>query len=32
MANNLKVGYARVNITPPMGVNIAGYYKVRIAD
>ena len=32
MANNLKIGYARVNITPPMGVNIAGYYKVRIAD
>ncbi len=32
MANNLKVGYARVNITPPMGVNIAGYFKVRIAD
>jgi len=32
MANSLKIGYARVNITPPMGVNIAGYYKVRIAD
>ena len=32
MANELKVGYARVNITPPMGVNISGYYKVRIAD
>ena len=32
MANNLKVGYARVNITPPMGVHIAGYFKVRIAD
>ena len=32
MANNLKVGYARVNITPPMGINIAGYYKERIAD
>ncbi len=32
MANNLKVGYARVNITPPLGVNIAGYYKERIAD
>ena len=32
MANNLKVGYARINITPPMGVNISGYYKVRIAD
>ena len=32
MANNLKVGYARVNITPPMGVNIAGYFVERIAD
>ena len=32
MANNLKIGYARVNITPPMGVNIAGYYQERIAD
>ena len=32
MANNIKVGYARVNITPPMGVNVAGYFKVRIAD
>ncbi len=32
MNGKLKVGYARVNITPPMGVNIAGYYKVRIAD
>ena len=32
MANNLKVGYARVNVTPPMGVNIAGYFKERIAD
>ena len=32
MANNLKVGYARLNVTPPMGVNISGYYKVRIAD
>ena len=32
MANNLHVGYARVNITPPLGVNIAGYYQVRVAD
>ena len=32
MSNNLKVGYARVNVTPPMGVNISGYFKVRIAD
>ncbi len=32
MANNIKVGYARVNVTPPLGVNIAGYFKERIAD
>lgn len=32
MANKLNVGYARVNITPPMGINIAGYFKVRLAD
>ena len=32
MANNIKVGYACVNITPPMGVNIAGYFVERIAD
>ena len=32
MANNLQVGYARVNVTPPLGVNLAGYYKVRFAD
>ena len=32
MANNLKVGYARVNINPPLGVNIAGYFKERLAD
>ena len=32
MTNNLRVGYARVNITPPMGVNIAGYFVERIAD
>ena len=32
MANNLKIGYARVNSTPPMGVNIAGYFVERIAD
>ena len=32
MANKLKVGYARVNATPPLGVNIAGYFVERIAD
>ncbi len=32
MANNLRAGYARVNITPPLGVNIAGYFNERLAD
>lgn len=32
MPNNLRAGYARVNINPPLGVNIAGYFKNRIAD
>ena len=30
--NTLQAGFARVNMTPPMGVNIAGYYKIRLAD
>lgn len=29
---DIKVGFSRVNITPPLGVNIRGYYKVRICD
>ena len=32
MANLLKAGYAVVDITPPMGINISGYYKERIAE
>ena len=32
MENIFKVGYAKVNVTPPMGIKIAGYYQVRIAD
>ena len=32
MANQLQIGYARVNVTPPLGVNIAGYFVERIAD
>ena len=33
MANNtLKAGYARIDITPPLGVNISGYFVERIAD
>ncbi|MBE6701439.1 MAG: hypothetical protein E7582_06095 [Ruminococcaceae bacterium] len=30
--NNLKVGFSRGNINPPMGIEIGGYYKVRRAD
>ena len=28
----LKAGFARIDITPPLGVNIVGYPNVRIAD
>ena len=30
--NTLSAGYARLDITPPLGVNIAGYFVERIAD
>ncbi len=30
--NTLQAGFARVNITPTMGIGIRGYFKVRIAD
>lgn len=30
--NALNVGFSRVNINPPMGIEIAGYYKVRRAE
>ena len=30
--NNLKVGFSRVNITPMMGIPMAGYYLSRYAD
>ncbi len=37
MCNNekkfdLKVGFARLDITPPLGVDVVGYFKERIAD
>lgn len=32
MANKLMAGFGRANITPPMGIDIAGYFKVRKAD
>ena len=28
----LKAGYAKTNITPPMGISISGYYIPRNAD
>ncbi|MBO4884112.1 MAG: hypothetical protein J5602_02250 [Clostridia bacterium] len=28
----LCVGFARVNITPPMGIPVAGYYQLRLAE
>ena len=30
--NNLKAGYARENINPPMGIPVHGYFVPRYAD
>ena len=30
--NTLTAGFARVNVTPQMGIDVRGYFKVRIAD
>lgn len=30
--NSLKAGFARVNITPPLGVGISGYFQERYAE
>ena len=30
--NSLKVGFSRIDITPELGIDIAGYYVKRIAD
>ncbi len=30
--NNLKAGFGRANINPPMGISIRGYYKPRFAE
>ena len=30
--NTLLAGFARVNITPMMGIPVVGYYKERLAD
>lgn len=32
VANNLKVGFNRVDITPPMGISVEGYFVDRYAD
>ncbi|MBR7111144.1 MAG: hypothetical protein IKC83_04640 [Clostridia bacterium] len=32
MANKLLAGFGRVNITPPIGIGLAGYFQVRISD
>ncbi len=32
MEKVFKVGYSKVNINPPMGINISGYFKERKAD
>lgn len=30
--NTLKIGFNRTNITPMLGIRVAGYYQTRIAD
>jgi len=30
--SNFKAGFARLDVTPPFGVNISGYYEQRVAD
>ena len=32
MKNELYIGYSRLDVTPPLGVHLEGYYEVRIAD
>ena len=32
MEKVFKVGYGKVNVTPPMGIDVRGYFKVRKAD
>ena len=32
MNYDLKVGFSRVNITPPLGIRVLGYYHARFAD
>ena len=28
----LKAGFGRIDITPPLGVSVQGYYEKRLAD
>ena len=28
----LKAGFARIDVTPPLGTTLAGYYETRYAD
>lgn len=30
--NNLKAGFSRANINPPMGIKVDGYFKPRFAE
>ena len=30
--NTLQAGFSRVDVTPMLGIGIAGYYKIRKAD
>lgn len=30
--SQFKAGFARLDITPPLGINISGYYEKRVAD
>ncbi len=30
--NKLMAGFARVNVTPPMGIHVRGYFKPRLAE
>ena len=32
MSNTLQVGFSRVNITPPLGCNMIGYFRKRLAE
>ena len=32
MSNTLQVGFSRVNITPPLGCNMIGYFRQRLAE